>query len=323
MADAEESKGGQCGCCAAGLYGALFVWPPRIAFMLVFLLATLPCWLYAVVVDCCCCCLVASEEARRRHGRFLGWFVSTSWRLAFRFCCWIRIEASTDALKEAGTKGRSAFIAANHVSFMDTPLFCTALPGNIAGDTKTLMARMHLNMPVIGRLARFIGHMPVPFTSERRGNLSVDKERMAETMALVDAHIDRGGHLVLFPEGDLNSQWRRLKQFRAGGLEICVRHDMEVWAVVMAGTANCWPEGAPCGGSPATLAMRAVLLYPSAKSAAEELAGSQATLREQAVALAENMRERMQAVLDELAPLCGEPSDSEGCRPSDPILGGA
>jgi len=276
-------------------------WPARISFAATFVLATLPVWAYTLVTDACCCCARRSDEARRRRGRFVAWLVWLSWRLAFRVCCWVRLEREgLKAMGSAGTRGRQVFAVSNHVSWLDTPILCSLLPEHLVGDTKTLMARSHLGLPVLGRLAEAIGHLPVPFLSRSEGDFSIDKEAFAKTLERLNGHLDAGGHLMIFPEGGLNADWRTLQPFRAGGLEFCIRYDMEVWGWLVAGTANCWPSTVAVGGSPAVIRNQALLLYPSAKEAAERLAGAQADLKTQAVALAGDMRTKMQRCLDEL-----------------------
>jgi len=283
-----------------------------------FVQATLPVWLYTLVTDLCCCCIGSSDQSMRRRGRLVGWLTSLLWRVAFRFCFWIRIEdEGLQSLQKAGRHGRQVFVAVNHVSWLDTPIVCAYLPSHLVGDMKTLMSRSHLRLPILGRLADAIGHMPVPFSSQARGEFGVDKERMAETLARVNAHIASGGHLIIFPEGDLNKEWETLLPFRAGGIELCIRHDMEVWGWVIAGTADCWPQTSALGGTPACITAQATLLYASAQDAARSLAGEDADLRTQAVALAEDMRARMQRSLDELT---GRTCAAAGGEASEPLV---
>lgn len=280
------------GCCPT--------WPCKAAFFAIFLACTLPAWVFAAFTDTCCNVPRTAAEHRRR-ARFLGHLMKTVWRSAFRLCCWIRIDGSGLApLDQAGRTGRKVFIAANHSSFLDSPMICALAPSALIGDLKALMARIHFSMPIVGRLAKALGFMPVPFRSSDRGNFAVDKDKLAELMARVDEHLANEGHLVLFPEGDTNRNWRQLLTFRAGGLEIAIRHDMEVWAWVMAGTANCWPVGEALGGRRATVRCAAAPLYASAREAGERLAGPGASVRDQAVAMAEDMRSRMQTMMDGL-----------------------
>ncbi|CAK0796949.1 unnamed protein product, partial [Prorocentrum cordatum] len=285
----------------------------RAAFAATFLVASVPTWAYVAISDVCdalvSACTTRSEvsvgqealAARRAHGAFVGRAISKSWQLALRVCCWLRVDASgLRPLEDAGGGERRLFICANHASYMDTVLICAYMPRHLVGEAKTLMARKHLGMPVLGRIANHVGHMPVPFTSSSRGNYAVDKAKMAELMANVDRCIEGGGHLAIFPEGDLNPEPDVLLPFRAGGMDICIRHDMEVWAWVMTGQADCWPVDAAIGGRPSSIQLRAERLHHSAREAAARLAGPGADAREQAIALAADLRARMQGMLDEM-----------------------
>lgn len=302
--EGSQGKPGEGG--GAGILQTVLSVPARVCFLATFTLLTLPVWAYTLVTDICCCCCGAREgqegdEARRRRGRFIGRLVAALWRVAFRLCCWIRVEtAGLAALRHAGKSGRRVFMAVNHTSWLDTPVACAFLPDHLVGDTKTLMARGHLKLPILGRLANAIGHLPVPFTSRERGDMSVDRERLAETMERTEAHLRAGGHLALFPEGDLNPEWHNLLPFRAGGIELAINFDMEVWGWTVAGAADCWPCTATLGGSPCVIRNKAVLVYPSAKDAAERIAGADADLKTQARALADDLRGKMQRSLDEL-----------------------
>lgn len=285
---------------AAKLVCSCYKWVFRIMFLVIFTLCTLPPWVYTLFTDVCGCTPTTAEGMRRR-GRFVANLTGSLWYMALRLCCWLEVDSQGLApLNGAGRGFRSVFIAVNHTSFMDTPLVCAMMPRRLAGDTKTLAARVHLKLPILGRLASVVGHLPVPYTSRRVGDFTLDKEQMAKTMAKVDEHIWAGGHLAIFPEGDLNKDWHVLKQFRRGGMEICIRHDMEVWGWITVGPAISWPADVFLGGTPAKLRNRAFLICISAKEAAERLAGPGSTLQEQAQALAAEARAAMQKVLDEM-----------------------
>jgi len=305
---ADSARKNQSRSCSAGF--------ARYVFMFIFLLVTLPSWVYTAIGDACwylfgcfCCCWADSPKWRRRRGQVLAHVLSCSWRLAFLACsCWLRVESSgVLPLEEAGRKGRSVFVAVNHASFLDAPVVCAYAPWSLVGNLKTLMAREHLKLPVMGRLAEAIQHMPVPFHSNTRGSLSVDKEEMSKIIAQVDEHVGAGGHLGIFPEGDLNKNWNTLMTFRAGGLEIAIRHDMEVWGWVLAGTADSWPVGEMLGGSPAHVRTAAKLLHGSAAEAGKRLCGPDSDTRTQAEALAQDIQTSMQDMLNSLLEGSSEP----------------
>lgn len=270
-------------------------------FMLIFLVLTLPIWLLALLTDLCLCCAGKAVTVRRCRGRFFGRMSWICWNIALFLCFWIRLDYKGVAgLPGAGTLGRPLYIGCNHQSFFDSPLCCCLGPWRLVGDVKTLMARGMMKLPILGRMAQAIGHMPVPFTSKTTGDFSVDRSKMAELQEAVDAHITSGGHLMVFPEGDLNRDWKVLKPFRVGGMEMCIRHDMEMWGFVMVAPSRSWHPDSAFGGQPTRITVRAFRAYESAKDAAERLAGPGADLRAQATALAEDYRKAMQRCLEDI-----------------------
>jgi 1-acyl-sn-glycerol-3-phosphate acyltransferase len=66
------------------------------------------------------------------------------------------------------------------------------------------MADYLLNMPILGVCIQAMGHFPVAFKGKADGDFSVDREKMAQTQLRVDNHIQSGGILCFFPEGQLN-----------------------------------------------------------------------------------------------------------------------
>jgi 1-acyl-sn-glycerol-3-phosphate acyltransferase len=70
--------------------------------------------------------------------------------------------------------------------------------------SRTYMASYLLDMPILGTCIRAMGHFEVSFKGTKDGDFSVDREKMAQTQLRVDAHIDSGGMLCFFPEGQLN-----------------------------------------------------------------------------------------------------------------------
>lgn len=270
-----------------------------VAFQVMLASFTLIPWSIAAAND-----LLFAHAQSKAHmvvlGRHLARMTSFLWRLVFKFAWWLEVDTRDLApLETAGATGRRVCVLANHTSFMDNVVICAYSPFALVGDLKTLMMRKVLTFPIVGRLSRAIGHLPVPFKSEVHGKFDVDKEEMAAIIQRLDEHIDAGGHLAIFPEGGINLQPRNLQQFRAGGLETCIRHDMEVWGWVMTGNWVSWPFGSPLGGFPARLSSRSFLIHTSAKDASQMLAPNKG-IQEQARALATDCREAMQRVLDEM-----------------------
>lgn len=265
------------------------------------MLCTIPSWLAAAVTDLPPLA-PRSAEARRARGRHLARLASLLWRLAIRLCFWLKLDVKGMApmMQRAGLGSRRVFLCVNHVSYLDTPLVCVLVPWRIIGDIKTLMAKRMLSLPMLGRLAHAIGHLPIPYTTQTHGNFAMDREELARIQLRIDEHIIAGGHLIVFPEGELNAEWEKLRQFRAGGFEICIRQDMELWGLLVAGTADTWPSQAILGGGPGLLTCRAVLIEESGREAAVRLGGPEASLQQQGRALAAHAQAAMQRTLDEM-----------------------
>jgi len=279
--------------------------PFRILFLAAIGCLTLPIYFGCLLRDLSSSWLFSSTKSKRRIGRFTAWVIGFTWRIALGLCPWIRLDCKgLNTLSAAGRSGRPVFIAMNHTSFFDSVMFCALCPFRLIGDAKTLMSKAVLKMPLLGRMATVVGHLPVPFRRPDKANdFSVDKEVLRDIMGKLDAHIDAGGHVALFPEGSLNRvNNRQLCLFRAGGFETAIRHDMEVWGWVMTGNADCWPANCAIGGAPCKIRGKAVLLHSSAREACKRLLpeSTDDDIRAQALALAQDVQRTMQGMLDEL-----------------------
>lgn len=303
---------------------SLGLWASRVTFIFCFVTFTLPGWLLTCIADLPFMA-PRSPESSRSFSRFIAVWMWQSWRAAIKACCWLKVDWSgAEALEEAGARGRPVFLIANHQSFLDTPLNCVLLPRALVPDIKVLMARRHLRMPVLGRIAKAIGHIPIPYTTRKAGDFALDHKEMASIHTRIDNHVSQGGHLIVFPEGDLNSNWEKLLLFKGGGFEICIRNDMEVWGLLTVGAGECWPASVALGGGPARFHSRAFRIADSAREAAAKLAG-EADLQGQGRALAAEAQQVMQRHLDailESRKAGGAPSEADTGRPSAQSSGG-
>lgn len=272
----------------------------RLAFFATFSVLTIPVWFLALVLDFPPI-VPKSAEGLRCRGRFLARCAWVMWSLALRLCFWLRVDTKgvEPFYQGAGLGSRPVFICVNHVSMLDTPLVCVLMPWRLVQDMKVLMARAYLGLPVLGRLANGIGHLPLPFISRTNGDFRMDPAKLAGAVQRIDDHVASGGHFIVFPEGQLNREWHNLRQFRGGSFEYSIRHDMEVWGLVIVGAADSWPEGSPLGGSPAKLVCRAVKIADSARETAAKLAGPDASIAGQGQALANMAQAEMQRELSE------------------------
>jgi len=241
-----------------------------------------------------------ADSCRRR-----AVLVSTclAWRFALLCCCWIRVkvEGLPTFQSAIGKSGRSPVVVANHASFMDTILLVTFMPLSQIGKTKMFVSSHLLSMPLLGTIVAAMGHLAVPFKSTAAGKFEVDRERMAERMQELEAHVKEGGVAGWYPEGTMNrADPREIQAFRAGGFALAVHLDVEVWCVAFQGNAVCWPASAPVGGRPARIG---VDISQLCKSSHAHIADGNVDLSEERAAcilLATAAQERVQQRVTEL-----------------------
>ncbi len=102
----------------------------------------------------------------------------------------------------------------NHPNSLIDPVFLfTMTPRPVSVLAKEPLFRM----PVIGRLVRAMGSIPV----ERRQDAGADLARNREMFARVRNHLARGGAIALFPEGTSHSD-PRLRPLRTGAARIAL-----------------------------------------------------------------------------------------------------
>jgi len=220
------------------------------------------------------------------------------------FCCfWIKIDLDglEDIRRNYGSTGRPLCVIANHTSFLDIILCVTVLPLHKVGKTKMIVSSHVLKMPIIGRLCKAMGHLAVPFkdTGKNSTTFEVDKEGMVKVMEQYEAHLASGESCAWYPEGQVHrGECTNLQQFRAGGLVIAVRNDVELWSMAMVGNAMCWPGNEAIGGYPADIGGKIECICKSSKEffASEERGADE---RAKSVYLANYTQERMQKIIDD------------------------
>merc|ERR1740117_145103 len=113
-----------------------------------------------------------------------------------------------------------------------------------------------------------MGHLAVPFkdVSSTSTNFEIDKEGLAKVMEEYEQHLKDGHLCAWFPEGQVNKgDCSKLQQFRAGGLGIAVRNDVEIWSITFVGNAVTWPKDQPVGGIPARIGGKVIQVCESSK----------------------------------------------------------
>jgi 1-acyl-sn-glycerol-3-phosphate acyltransferase len=162
------------------------------------------------------------DRTRRVGGRFLRWVAIFA---TYTFPFWrIRIEGSWP-------RGRQAFVVvSNHQSMLDI-FMLSRLPREMKWVAKEELFRI----PWIGWMFRISGDIPV-----RRG----DQESGREVMARARWYLDRGMHVMLFPEGT-RSRDGTMRQFKTGAFRLAIEAQVPVLPVAVSGTGDGMPKGSP------------------------------------------------------------------------------
>jgi 1-acyl-sn-glycerol-3-phosphate acyltransferase len=123
--------------------------------------------------------------------------------------------------------GSSYVFAANHASYMDTPVVLA----NVASGFRFLAKKQLFSIPLLGGHLRRAGHIPVPKENPREAVRS-----MTEAGRIIR---DRGISVLIFPEGgrSLNG----LQEFREGAAYIAIKAGVPVVPVALRGTIDLLP----------------------------------------------------------------------------------
>jgi len=228
-----------------------------------------------------------------------------AWNTLFCICCWIRIdvEGVDDLLEDFGTSGRPVCVVMNHTSFLDTLLAVSLCPFAYVGDVKMMVSNHLLKMPGLGQIVKAMGHLDVPFkVAADSDKFEIDKEEMAKRQALLEEHVVDGGCVAWYPEGRQNrGDPHIVETFRAGGFDVAVKNDVEMWCFVCVGNTVCWPRTAAVGGRSASIGVKLFQFCESTKDYIEagvpaaERGGKQACIY-----LANSSQQAVQKAVNEL-----------------------
>lgn len=280
------------------------------AFNLALVAMTAPVWLVVRVcfcaVACCCCC--RKERAREAVSRFTKRSVLLAWRAALVLsCCWIRIRTRGLRTMRRGlssASGRPRVVIINHASQFDAILSLSLMPLGAVAQVKTLASEHVFRMPVVGFLMKAMRQLRVPFKTQSSDDFTVDKGEMSKVQQELEDWVRAGNIALWFPEGRLNrSDVTVLEQFRAGGMQLPVHVDCEIWCMVCLGNAACWPLKAALGGRPCRIDVRCFQLCKSSHQLLQESTGCPLESlddRAKSISLANTAKDSMQAQLDEI-----------------------
>jgi 1-acyl-sn-glycerol-3-phosphate acyltransferase len=176
--------------------------------------------------------------------------------------------------KEKLARGGPFVLVVNHQSFADLIAMCF-----LSHPTKYLGKESVFKVPVLGWALRIAGEVPV-----RRG----DKASGQAALDALGDWLDRGVSVALFPEGT-RSEDGSLGRFKLGAFGLAIAHTRPVVPVVIAGARDLLPKGSVVFEREAHVRLRVLDPVPT-----------QGLTRDDAVALAERVRDRMAAALAEM-----------------------
>merc|ERR1711879_639857 len=114
-------------------------------------------------------------------------------------------------------------------------------------------------------------------------------------------HLKKGNVCAWFPEGQVNrGDCSKLQTFRAGGMGIAVRSDVEMWAMAFVGHAVSWPKRSPIGGIPARIGGKLELVCESSKAFLSKDSSTDEDERAKCLFLANHTQSLLQANIDYL-----------------------
>ncbi len=156
-------------------------------------------------------------------GRAVARLVRAWCRLVLRLGgCPLRVEG-LENLPSTGP----VVLAANHASYIDSIVLSAGLPG----DFRFVAKRELVTTPLVARVIRKVGHLPVERTDLSRS--VADAER-------VTAVLRRGASLLFFPEGTFLCQ-AKLLPFKLGAFKAAVEARCPVIPIAIRGTREILP----------------------------------------------------------------------------------
>lgn len=146
-----------------------------------------------------------------------------------RCLLWVSgVTVKVEGLEKISPTGSYVF-AANHLSYMDTPVILASMP-----EFRFLAKQGLFQIPFLGTHLKTAGHIPVP-----RG----DARAAVKTMNLAAQIIrDRKISILIFPEGG-RSQDGALAPFQEGAALIAIRAGVPLVPVALIGTREVLPFG--------------------------------------------------------------------------------
>ncbi|CAE7449780.1 unnamed protein product [Symbiodinium pilosum] len=252
-------------------------------------------------------------QKRTREGISLG-LVQACWRITLFFCPWLSISYDSEtapAWREMQQKMENVtdhplMVLGNHTSFFDVIVATISMPTEVLTRCRTYMDAHLFELPLLSTICRSVGHFPVYFMSDASGVFKVDKEKNEKIDLEVDKHLQTGGWLCFYPEGQVNREPEQLLPFRYGGMKKALDFDARMISVVCWGNAKVWPRKMQIGGFPGSVKISCRQLAPDGvKALVKQLRDCEDTPAEDKesedhVLLARHLQRVMQKQYDDL-----------------------
>lgn len=124
--------------------------------------------------------------------------------------------------------GQNYIFMSNHVSNLDPPVLIPSIPGRCS----VLVKKELFRIPILGTGMRLADLVPV----DRR-----DREAAIESVRTATDVLQRGLHMVIYPEGTRSTDGRLLP-FKKGPFHLAMDSGVPVIPVTLLGTFEIWPK---------------------------------------------------------------------------------
>ena len=124
--------------------------------------------------------------------------------------------------------GRNYIFMSNHVSNLDPPVLIPVLPGRCS----VLVKKELFRVPVLGTGMRLAELVPVDRS---------DRDAAIESVQSAIKVLDKGLHMVIYPEGTRSSDGHLLP-FKKGPFHLAMDSGVPVVPVTLLGTYESWPK---------------------------------------------------------------------------------
>lgn len=152
--------------------------------------------------------------------------VARAWARCLLFVSGIKVKV--EGLEKIAAGGSYVF-AANHLSYMDTPVILAHIP-----DFRFIAKSGLFKIPLLGTHLTTAGHIPVP-----RGDARAAVKTMTTAAQIIR---QRGISVLIFPEGG-RSETGELAAFQEGAAYIAIRAGVPLIPIALQGTREVLPFG--------------------------------------------------------------------------------